>query len=351
MHWERDEATLLMNRVIEELICYKHFPVLSVIASLGLAGHENEMKLRRVLAHAFDLTPKSLLKVDRDIFFARLELMLSNLSTDGYPESVALFVGKDFTRIVPLNYAVRDRIVIDGSCALSEVVYSSTMFPCFNVIVLYSTQARIFKTCAERLLEIKNCQLVDHLSSLLKNHVDAINASRQDNGKHGKTSSSYAHKLHHAFLALLRNLDHPAIIIGSDRIGQLCPEMTKYVSGFAEGDYEYVSNAEIGRLAAEMADAWVKSKMRQGMAAIENYRHYKKLGSGVDEVEAMVEEGCVEKLYLEALQATTVELCDSHRLTEIDKIISSAYKSEAEIFFLPAGSLSAYNGMAAGLRY
>ncbi len=341
-----------MKSVMEELNCYQDFPVLSVVVSLGLAGHENEMKLKRAMSRAFELTPKRLLKVDRDIFFARLELMLSELFTDGHPESVALFVGKDFTRIVPLNYVASDRIVIDRSCALSEVVYSSTMFPCFNVIVLGSKQARIFRTCAERMLEIKNCQLVDHLSSLLKNHADAINASRQDNGKHGKTSSnSYAHKLHHAFLALLKNLDHPAIIIGSDRIGQLCPEMTKYVSGFAEGDFEYVSNAEIGRLAAEIADTWVKSKMRQGMAAIENYKQYKKLGSGLDEVEALVEEGCVEKVYLEALQTAAVQPCDSHKLTVIDKIICSAYKSDAEIFFLPAGSLSAYNGMAAGLRY
>ncbi len=131
----REEEVQVMQSVVEELAYYQDFPVLSVVVSLGNAAHENEIKLRRVLGQAFDLAPKRLLKVDRDIFFARLQLMLSELSKTEHPQSVVIFVGRDFVRIVPLNYVAADRIVVDRACALSEVVYSSAMFPYLNVIV------------------------------------------------------------------------------------------------------------------------------------------------------------------------------------------------------------------------
>lgn len=344
------EEAPVMRSVVEELTYYRNFPVLSVIVSLGLVAHENEIKLRSVLGQAFDLTPKRLLRVDRDIFFARLELMLMELSLAGHPKSVAIFVGKDFIRLVPLNYVAVDRIVVDKACAISEVLYSSTKFPCFNVIVLGSKQARVYEAFADRLVETKSCRHVELLSHLLKIGVDAIKATPGENGKNGINGGSYTHKLHHAFLAVLKDLDHPAIVIGSDRIGDLCPEMTKYISGVAEGDFEFVSNAEIGRLAAEMADAWVQSKMEHAVAAIEKFRQDKKFSSGVDEVNALVEEGCVDKLYLEELPASGVEAGDAHKLTMLDKVLSSALKSNAEIFFLPAGSLAEYGGIVAGRR-
>ncbi len=186
---------------------------------------------------------------------------------------------------------------------------------------------------------------------MLRIRVDAMKAAQLENGKNGITGSCYTHKLHHAFLAVLKNLDHPAIVIGSDRIGDLCMEMTRYISGVAEGDFEYVSNAEIGRLAAEMANAWVHSKMQHGMAAIERFKCDKKLASGADKVKALLEDGGVARLYLDGVPTAGVEAGDSHKLTVMDKLITSALQSDAEVFFLPAESLAGYNGMVAGLRY
>lgn len=340
-----------MKSVIKELISYQNFPVITVVTSLGLTVHENETKVRRALGYAFDLTPKRLLKVDRDIFFARLELMLAEMSAVEHPKGVTVFVGKDLVRILPLNYAAEDRIVIDRACALSEVVYSATMFPCFNVIVLSSKGAQVYRTSGEHLVEVKSCQLVDYVSRLIESRVDASKAVQSVDGNNEKAGGCYVHKLHHAFLALLKNLDFPAIVIGSDRIGPLCPEMTKYISGVAEGDFDFVSTAEIGRLATEIADEWVKSKMQHGIAAIENFRRYKKLASAADEVTTLIEDGCVEKVYFEGLPATAVTECDSHKRTLMDKIVSSALKKGAEVLFLPAKSLSEYSGMVAGLRY
>ncbi len=337
-----------MKSVVEEVISYRNFPVISVVVSLGLSVRENEMKLRRALGTAFDLTPKRLLKVDRDIFFARLELMLAEMSAVEHPKGVTVFVAKDLVRILPLNYAAQDRIVIDRACAVSEVVYSSTMFPCFNVIVMSRKGAQVFKTSGSHLVAVKSCQLVDYVSRLLKSRVDTSKAVQADNGNNERAGGCYIHKLHHAFLALLKNLDFPAIVIGSDLIGPLCPEMTKYISGIAEGDFEFVSNAEIGRLATEIADAWVKNKMQYEMAAIENFKRYKKLASEVNEVATLVEEGCVEKIYLEELPTTTVAECQSYKLNLTDKLVSSALRSGTEVFFLP--SIGEFNGLAAGLR-
>lgn len=339
-----------MRSVIEELVSYQDFPVISVIAGLGEDLRENEIKLRGVLAHAFDLTPKMLLKVDRDIFFARLEFMLSEMSSQAHPKGVALFIGKDFVRIVPLNYFAQDRIVIESTGAIAEVVYSSRMFPYFNVIVLSGRGARVYKICGESMVETKKCQLVDHVSRLLKNRIDGSNAAHCDDGKNDVSKGVSTQKLHHAFLALLKNLDFPAIVFGSDLIAPLCPEMAKYMSGFAEGDFEYVSNAEIGRAASEMADAWVKGKVQQALSSIVNFEYCQKLAFGFDEVITQLQRCRVENLYLEELSNLSNEVCDSHKLSPADKLISAALKSGADVFFLPQDNLSKFEGVAGGLR-
>ena len=340
-----------MKSDIAELISYQKFPVISAVISLGLARADNETKIRRVLAEALSLIPKALLRVDREIFLARLELMLQELAAAGHPKSVAIFVGKEITRIMPLNFTAQDRLVIDRTCAVMEVVYSKTMFPLFNVIVLSGNDARVFKGVGDHLVEIKHCQLVSHLSHLLKHHVDVIKTTQSEKVNSANTTSCSALQLNAAFLALIKNLDHPAIVIGLDRIGAFSQEMLKFIAGSADGDFDYVSNAEIGRLAEEIASKWVTRKMQNERSAIDRYKHCKKLGSGAVEIKTLIEHGRVDKLYLEDLQTAGLAQSNSHKLTVQDLLLSLALKSDGQVLFMPPGSLSEYEGMAAGLRY
>ncbi|CAN5158215.1 hypothetical protein BH11CYA1_BH11CYA1_07660 [soil metagenome] len=325
-----------MKNAMAELVSTKEAPILSIIVDLGIVKRDNAANLKHLMEEAVKLIPDEISKSDRDVLLTRLELIFKGLESDTHNASVAVFVAKDFGKVVPLNYRAAERVVLGDGFAASEVAYSEANCPSFHIVVGGGNLIRLFEVAADQIVEVKENEQLIHVGHILKTH-DHSNQSEE-------------HKLHDAFAELCKTLQWPIVLIGTSHFGDTSA-LSEYVLATHEGNFEHATAAEIFKVAKEEMEIWKTAKAAVELEEIEKLVHEKRLGSGLDEVKELIKAGRVEKLYVEESGEVNEKDTELNQLTTNDHLISQALQFGGEVVFLPVNSLAKFEGMAAALRY
>ena len=323
-----------MKNAMAELVSTKEAPILSIIVDLGIVKRDNEAKLKHMMGEATKLIPTDVSISDREVLLKRLELIFSGLESETHNASVAIFIAKDFAKVVPLNYRATERVVV-GDIAASEVTYSAANCPRFHILVGGGNLARLFEATADQIVEIKENEQLIHIGHLLKSHD-------QNQGEE--------HKIQDAVAELCKSLHWPLVVIGTAHFGDTSA-ISEYVMASLEGNYEHATSADILKVAKEQVELWKTAKAVRELEELEKLVHEKRLGSGLDEIAELIKAGRVEKLYLDEAEALEGKSGNENQLTASDKLISLTFQFNGEVVFLPANSLTKYEGMAVALRY
>jgi hypothetical protein len=325
-----------MKNAMAELVSTKEAPILSIIVDLGIVKRDNEAKLKHLMGEATKLIPSAVSSSDRDVLLKRLELIFSGLESETHNASVAIFIAKDFAKVVPLNYRAAERIVLGDAFAASEAAYSAANCPRFHILVGGGNLVRLFEAGADQIVEIKENEQLIHVGHLLKSH-DHSNQAEE-------------HKIHSAVAELCKTLNWPVVVIGTSHFGDTAA-LSEYVMASVEGNYEHANSADVLKVAKEQVEIWKTARAVKELEELEKLVHEKRLGSGLDEITRLIKAGRVEKLYLEESEALEVKSGNVNQLTVCDQLISLTFQFNGEVVFLPANSLVKYEGMAAALRY
>ncbi|MFA7339924.1 MAG: hypothetical protein WC028_24280 [Candidatus Obscuribacterales bacterium] len=325
-----------MKNAMAELVSTKEAPILSIIVDLGIVKRDNEAKLKHLMGEATKLIPSEVSSSDRDILLKRLELIFSGLESETHNASVAIFIAKDFAKVVPLNYRAAERIVLGDAFAASEAAYSAVNCPRFHILVGGGNLVRLFEAGSDQIVEIKENEQLIHVGHLLKSH-DHSNQAEE-------------HKIHSAVAELCKTLNWPVVVIGTSHFGDTAA-LSEYVMASIEGNYEHANTAEVLKVAKEQVEIWKTARAVKELEELEKLIHEKRLGSGLDEITRLIKAGRVEKLYIEESEALEVKSENENQLTVCDQLISLTFQFNGEVVFVPANSLVKYEGMAAALRY
>ncbi|MDP3507244.1 MAG: hypothetical protein Q8T09_04595 [Candidatus Melainabacteria bacterium] len=325
-----------MKNALAELVSTQESPILSIIVDLGIVKRDNEAKLKHMMAEATKLIHKEVSTSDRDVLMKRLELIFSGLESETHNASVAIFIAKDFAKVVPLNYRATERVVLGDAFAASEVAYSAANCPRFHVLVGGGHLVRLFEATSDQIVEIKENEKLTHVGHLLKSH-DHSNQAEE-------------HKIHDAVAELCKSLQWPVVVIGTAHFGDTS-SLSEYVMSSLDGNYEHASTADVLKVAKEQVEIWKTAKVVKELEELEKLGHEKRLGSGLDEITQLIKTGRVEKLYLEELEALEIKSGKENQLSVSDQMISLTFQFNGEVVFLPSNSLAKYEGMAAALRY
>jgi hypothetical protein len=325
-----------MKNAMAELVSTKEAPILSIIVDLGIVKRDNEAKLKHLMGEATKLIPSEVSSSDRDILLKRLELIFSGLESETHNASVAIFIAKDFAKVVPLNYRAAERIVLGDAFAASEAAYSAVNCPRFHILVGGGNLVRLFEAGSDQIVEIKENEQLIHVGHLLKSH-DHSNQAEE-------------HKIHSAVAELCKTLNWPVVVIGTSHFGDTAA-LSEYVMASIEGNYEHANTAEVLKVAKEQVEIWKTARAVKELEELEKLIHEKRLGSGLDEITRLIKAGRVEKLYIEESEALEVKSEKENQLTVCDQLISLTFQFNGEVVFVPANSLVKYEGMAAALRY
>jgi hypothetical protein len=357
------EAFLDEKEILEAV---RYLPSISIILPFEpkmSAKYELDYQLKRITE-----------KVEKDLFSnhgleearlvtSKLKKLISQLDYSTYKRSIAIYVSPVWEKIYYLDIPVEEKIIIDESFEIRDLVYSKKELHKYLVLVISSERSRIF---------LGNTIQFIRLSSNTPEHVAAY---RNDIPERTSNFSDASHRkevlldkfLHHVDVGLgmiLNAYPLPLFIMGTERTVGHFKKLSHYsdhIIGYVHGNFDEATQVEIREAVSPLVADWKKVKQVNLLHQLESARSAKKLARGVREVwkEAMQKKGrllVVEKNYSYACRKTEggQAIFDKddiigtpHYIKDaVDDIIEKVLQNGGDVEFVDEGLLNDYQHIA-----
>ncbi len=363
----RFQITLMNEHVltkdIHEVISAVHYrPAVSILMPFSEKGD-----LRKTLIQTLSLATDS---VERELnnqysrevvepLMRRLRKRIEGLDIDRKKKSVAIFISPVFEKVVFLDIAVEEKIIIDESFEIRDLVYSRKQINKYLMLLLSSRESRIFLGNAHDFARIKLD--IPEWTGAYRNDVPERVANFSDNKERKAVMrDKFLHQIDLALDPLLKNFKLPLFVLGTESVLGHFKKLSHHnhaVAGYIQGNYEGKSIVELRKILQPALEWYDKARQTLLMRRMDEAAGHKKLTGGIHAVwkEAMNNNGkllLVEKNYMYAAQksdSTTLRPEEGNFSTirdAVDDLIEKVLETGGDVEFTDTGSLEKYDHIA-----
>lgn len=239
----------------------------------------------------------------------KLKSLITTLNFGTHKKSVALYVSPVFEKVIYLDIPVQEKIIIDDSFEIRDLVYNKKQMQQYLVLVMSGKESKVYLGDGNKLVKI----ISDGLGS-----IDAFADDAPERVANFSDLSSrkeiVLHKfLHHIddALGIVLNAYHlPVFVVSPEKVCGHFKSLTKHNDAVIEYVYGNYDNAEIAELTSVLEPylaEWNKLRQKDLLNVLEKAAGKKTLAVGMRNVwrEAMNARGrllLVEKDYMYAAQ-------------------------------------------------
>ena len=351
---------------IQEVMNAVHYrPAVSIIMPIeSKSNFQNQ--INHILKTTIDKVERELYNNYPDelckIVVLRLKTIIKDFKFDLHKKAVVIYVSPVFEKILYLDVPVEEKIIIDESFEIRDLVYSKQQLHKYLVLLLSNKESRVFIGNATVFVKIK--------SSIPENESAYVNEGSE---RVSNFSDPSEHKeilmkkfLHHVDTELdtVLNAYHlPLFVIGADRLMGHFKQLTKHgdaVTEYIHGNYENASIPELKKILEPHIANWKKAHQKNLIEDVDAAAGQKRLAIGIKDVwhEAMNEKGkllVVEKNYMYAAQHghskdviynVTDDKNSFYIKDAVDDIIEAVLEKGGDIDFVEKGLLKKYQHIA-----
>ncbi len=350
----------------EILDTVKYLPSVSIILPFEpkmTAKYELDYQLKRITENVEKELFRNHGAEEARLVTGKLKKLISQLDYSTYKRSVAIYVSPVWEKIYYLDIPVEEKIIIDESFEIRDLVYSKKELHKYLVLVISSERSRIF---------LGNTVQFIRLSS---NRPEQVAAYRTDSPERTSNFSDPSHRkevllekfLHHVDMGLgmiLKAYPLPLFIMGAERTVGHFKKLSHYsdhIIGHVHGNFDEATQAEIREAIAPLVADWKKVKQVDLLHQLESARSAKRLARGAREVwkEAAQKKGrllVVEKNYACACRKAEggLAIIDKDDIIgpplyikdAVDDIIEQVLQNGGDVEFVDEGLLNEYQHIA-----
>lgn len=293
----------------------------------------------------------------------KLRSIIKNLNYNTHKKSIAIYVSPVFEKVLYLDLPVEEKIIIDDSFEIRDLIYCKKQIHKYLVLLLSDKESKMYIGNSEKFVRI--------LSNTPESVYAYINDAPEKVGNfsdfsHHKeiVTEKFIHHIDHSLDAILNSYNLPLFVIGTERIAGHFKKITKHASSIIEyvhGNYEEASMDELMKLLSPHVADWKKILQKNLLNKLEDAVDKKRLAEGMKDVwqAAMERRGkllVVEKNYMYAAQHGANEdsiykAIDpynhfSYIKDAVDDVIEKVLESGGDIEFVDEGLLKKYNHIA-----
>ena len=345
----------------------KYLPGVSVIMPF-----EPKMMLKGELEHRLKLAYK---KVEKELranyteekaepVLAKLHSLIRGLDYGTYKKSIGIFVSPLVEKVYYLDIPVEEKIIIDESFEIRDLIHSKKEIHKYLVLVLSGERSRIF---------LGNTTQFVRLVSNMPHHIAA---NKNDAAEKAGNFSDPAHRKEVLLEKFLRHVDSglgiilkayslPLFVMGSDRTLGHFKKVThhkRYVTDYIHGNYEDAGEMAIRYAIAPHVADWKKVIQNDLLLKLDAAMGARKLAIGIQDVWKNACRGkgrllVVEKNYMVAARhGNHDELIEENELAvtgnslflkdAVDDVIEIVLASGGDVVFVDVCLLEDYNHIA-----
>jgi hypothetical protein len=358
--------TTTMTPELRELIEAVHYrPAVSIIMPF-----EPKMSLKTELLHclkfAADKVQLELKENYADemsaLVMQKLKAIYKNLNFNTHKKSIAIFVSPVFEKVLYLDIAVEEKIIVDESFEIRDLVYSKKQLHKYLALLLSSNESRIYLGNSENFVRIvsntsKSVALENDAPERVANFSDLSDRKEI-------LMNKFLQHIDNGLNIILNAYHLPLFVLGAERVLGHFKKLTKHASAVIEyvpGNYEEATTEELKKILQPHVTDWQKVKQKDLLNQLEEAAGKHKLAIGIKEVwrEAMNQKGrllVVEKNYMYAAQHggseeiiyKTIEPYNkfSYIKDAVDDVMEKVLENGGDVEFVDEGVLKAYHHIA-----
>lgn len=358
--------TQLSNEIQEVVGAVHYRPAVSIIIPF-----EPKMSLKTEIMHSLKLAADKVEKELREnypdemgnLVIQKLRAIFKTLNFNTHKKSIAIYVSPVFEKVLYLDITVEEKIMVDESFEIRDLVYSKKQLHKYLLLLLSGKESRLYLGNSDNFVRI-----VSNTSEFSEAYVN------DSSDTISKLSDIPAHKeiLMDKFLShidkgldIILNAYHlPLFVLGTERIMGHFKKITGHNSAivdFIHGNYDEATEPELQKIVAPHIADWKRVKQKDLLNQLEDSAGKKKLAVGLRDVwrSAVNQRGrllVVEKNYMyPAQQGSSKEIIYetaepynkySYIKDAVDDVIEKVLEHGGDVEFVDEGMLKDFHHIA-----
>lgn len=291
--------------------------------------------------------------------------LTASLNYNTYKKSIALFASPLLEKIYYLDIPVEEKIIIDRSFEIRDLVYSKKEIHKYLVVVLNSRHNKIFLGNTTEFIRIL-CTTAARMQD--KDLPEKVSNFTTAEDMKEIMLEKFLHHADHALGLILTAYDLPLFILGPEKIIGRFRKLSQHqhrITGVVPGNFEDATDNEIRAAIAPQVANWKSVKQEDLLHHLDEAGNIRKLSSGMREVWKAASEKrgrllVVEKNFIcpARFAESTNDINpdnvpgDQHPLIKdaVDDVIEKVLAGGGDVEFVDPGILSDYEHIAL-IRY
>lgn len=362
----------VMTPEIREVIETVHYrPAVSVILPF-----EPKMNLKTELSYSLKRAAD---KVEREllenypgelsaIVMQKLRDMIKNLNFNTHKKSIAIFVSPVFEKILYLDIPVEERIVVDESFEIRDLVYSKKQLHKYLVLVLSARESRMYLGNTVSFVRIVS-NTPESVYAYINEAPEKVSNFSDMTERKEVVLEKFLRHIDNALDLVLNAYHLPLFVLGADRTLGHFRKLTRHggaVIDYVPGNYEEATLPQLRTILEPHIADWKKVMEKDLLNQLEDAASQRKLAVGMKEVwkEAMARKGSllvVEKNYMYPAQHSShADLIHevkapynkfSYIKDAVDDVMEKVLENGGNVEFVDEGVLKDYHHVALVLYY
>jgi Bacterial archaeo-eukaryotic release factor family 3 len=351
-------------REVMEAIHYR--PAVSIIMPF-----EPKMNLKTELTHslktATDKVEQELQENYPDemssIVMHRLRDILKSLNFNTNKKSIAIYVSPVFEKVLYLDISVEEKIIIDESFEIRDLVYSKKQMHKYLVLLLSGKESRMYLGNSKSFVRIVS-DTPESVYGYMNDAPEKVANFSDMSERKEIIMEKFLRHIDKALDIILNSYHLPLFVLGTERIMGHFKKITKHsgaVIEYVQGNYEESPVQELKEILEPFITDWKQVKQKDLLNQLEDAAGKKKLAIGMKDVwrEAMNQKGrllVVEKNYMYPAhhggsEDVIYEAAEpysrfSYIKDAVDDVIAKVLENGGDVEFVDEGTLKDYNNIA-----
>ncbi|HEX4956801.1 MAG TPA: hypothetical protein VFV46_01380 [Lacibacter sp.] len=361
----------IINEIKEVMNAVHYRPAVSVILPF-----EPKMNLKTEVSHALKIaTDKAATEILHNypgelgrLVVHKLYTIIQNLNYNTHKKSIAIYVSPVFEKVLYLDVPVEEKIIVDESFEIRDLVYSKKQLHKYLLLVLSSNESKVYLGDTTEFVRITTTT-PENVNAYLNDEPQRISNFSDMSERREIIMEKFLRYIDHSLDILLNAYPLPLFVLGTDRIAGHFKSLTKHqaaIVDYVPGNYEESTVDELKQKIAPYVEDWKKVREKDLLNHLEEAAGKRKLAAGMQEVwkEAMNHKGrllIVEKNYMYAAEhgaeadIITKAIEPIHNFSYIkdavDDVIEKVLQNGGDVEFVNERVLNAYQHIALILYY
>jgi hypothetical protein len=360
-----------MNRHdIQILQNIRGYPALSVLVPTHRAppkDRQDPIRVKNLVVQAINRLLAEFSKREINRLLAQLRKLLAQIDYSRTLQGLALFVNRDFARKFYLPFSVKEKVLVDETFAVRDLVFALNHSPRYWVLVLSRKKARLFEGFHDTLTEVTT----DGFPITQK-----VSPAKPLQSGFGLDKSKHQHERHRQFLRRVDSVFDqmaaedplPLVVMGTKRSLAYFNEASNnkgLIVATPTGQYNRTPVRKITELVWPLIKAELARRKEKALEELEAAVGAQRYVSGMGEVWRLAQEGRGDILLVEEdfHYPARVDSSGLHLTAEedprepgvfddaVDELIQAVLAKNGRIVFVDNGTLRAHQRVALILRY